>query len=88
MSDTTGALRAFILARFLPGELPANLRDTTPLQTSGILDSLALLELVSFIKDEFGVELDVYDMSAERFDSLADMDAAVRRRRAPQAQPA
>jgi hypothetical protein len=48
--DVKGELRRFILASYLPGESPDNLRDTTPLQTSGILDSLAVLSLADFIK--------------------------------------
>ena len=41
-------LRQYILAEFLPGEKPANLKDDTPLRSSGILDSVATLKTVSF----------------------------------------
>jgi acyl carrier protein len=67
MTGVKERIRQFILTTYLPGESPRNLRDDTPLQTSGILDSMAAFELVSFVGQQFGVELDVYDTSVERF---------------------
>jgi acyl carrier protein len=62
MTDVKERIRQFILTTYLPGESPRNLRDDTPLQTSGILDSMAAFELVSFVGgQQFGVELDVYE---------------------------
>ena len=75
-------LREFILSTCLPGESPDNLRDDTPLQTSGILDSLATLGLVTFIEKRFGVELDLYDTSVERFDRLDDIAMLIARKQA------
>ena len=43
MSDVKETIRQYILTTYLPGESAANLRDDTPLRTSGILDSLATL---------------------------------------------
>lgn len=88
MNETKEAIRAFILSTHLPGESRENLRDTTPLQTSGILDSLAVLGLVTFIEQRFGVELDVYDTSIERFDRIEDMALAIARKQALQARTA
>ena len=82
MQDIKTTIREFILASHLPGEPPDSLRDNTPLQTSGILDSLATVGLASFVEKQFGVELDVYDTSVERFDSIQDIAAAVVRKRA------
>ena len=82
MSPTKDALREFILANALPGESSENLRDTTPLQSSGILDSLAVLTLATFIKQRFGVELDVYETGIEQFDCIEDIAALIVRRQA------
>ena len=81
MQDVKHTIREFILVSHLPGESPDNLRDDTPLQTSGILDSLATVGLVSFIEKQFGVELDVSDTSVERFDSINEMAATILRKR-------
>ena len=73
MTEVKPVVRQFILTNYLPGERPENLADRTPLQTSGILDSLAVLALASFIEEQFGVELTSFDTTAERFDSIEDI---------------
>lgn len=82
MNDVKDTVRRYILLTWLPGESADNLRDETPLQTSGILDSLATQTLISFIEQEFGVELDVYDTSVERFDRIEDIASTVTRKQA------
>ena len=80
MSDVTTVLRKYILERHLQGELPANLTEDTRLLSSGILDSMAVLELASFIDTQFGVELSASDTTFEAFDRLKDIVATVERR--------
>jgi acyl carrier protein len=82
MNDIKETIRKFILANYLPGESPRNLRDDTPLRTSGILDSLATMGLMSFIERQYGVELDVYDTAIERFDRIEDIATVVARKQA------
>lgn len=87
MNQIKDTIRQFILSTHLPGESPENLRDDTPLQTSGILDSLATRGLVSFIEEQFDIELDVYDTSVERFNRIEDIAASVSRKRAGAGRP-
>jgi acyl carrier protein len=75
------AIRQFILSSYLPGESPENLRDDTPLQTSGILDSLATLGLISFVEQTFGIELGVAETTPERFNRIEDIAASIAKRR-------
>ncbi len=82
MEDVREVIRQFVLKTYLPGESRDNLRDDTPLLTSGILDSLAALGLAAFVQERFGVELDVYDTSVERFNQIQDIAASVERRQA------
>jgi acyl carrier protein len=82
MEDVREVIRQFILTTYLPGESRDNLRDDTPLLTSGILDSLAALGLAAFVQERFGVELDVYDTSVERFNQIRYIAASVERRQA------
>lgn len=77
MENVKSAVRHYILCTHLPGEAPDALRDDTPLQTSGILDSLATVGLIAFVEKEFAVQLDVTDTSVERFDTVADIAATV-----------
>ena len=73
-------LRRFILESFLPGEDPATLSDSTPLVTSGILTSLCLVELTTFIEESFSVELRPADIGVEQMDTIDLMTDLVRRR--------
>lgn len=84
MEEIKDTIREFILVSYLPGEKPENLRDDTPLQSGGILDSLATLGLATFLEQQYGIELDVYDTSLERFDRIDDIAASVERKRASQ----
>lgn len=87
MDDVKDVIRRFILTTYLPGEAAENLRDDTPLQTSGILDSLATVGLISFVQERFGVELDVYDTGVERFNRIEDIAASIARRLGGVSQP-
>jgi acyl carrier protein len=80
MSDIKGTIRHFIAATYLTGEPPDTLRDDTPLLSSGILDSLAAVNLISFLEQRFCIELDVYDTSIEQFDRIEDMAQCVARK--------
>jgi acyl carrier protein len=83
MDELAGTIRQFILSKYLPGESAENLPDELPLQSSGILDSLATLGLVTFLEEQFRIELDVYDTAVERFDSIRDIVTTVRRKGVP-----
>jgi acyl carrier protein len=78
--DVKRAVREFILATYLPGETADNLLDDTPLQTSGILDSLGTMQVVTFLETQYHIELTLEDTSIERFDRIEDMAAIVARK--------
>jgi acyl carrier protein len=88
VTDVRARIHDFVLSRYLSGEPPESLRDRTPLQTSGILDSLATLTLAQYVEEEFGVVLDVYDLSAERFDRIDDIVATIARKQGRRMAPA
>ena len=78
MDDITGTVKEYILTTFLPGEDPSQLTATTPLITSGILDSLATIELVAFLEERFGIELEARDVDTSRLGTLDDITNLVR----------
>jgi methoxymalonate biosynthesis acyl carrier protein len=80
MNEIKEMIRQFIVSTYLPGESPDKLRDDTPLLTSGILDSLAAVNLVSYLEQSFDIELDVYDTSIEQFDRIDDIARCVARK--------
>jgi acyl carrier protein len=82
MSDAENSIKGYVLEEFLPGEDPANLLVTTPLLSTRVLDSLAILKLVAFLEGEFGVTIEAYETSEEYLDTIADMARLVQSKRA------
>jgi acyl carrier protein len=70
-------IRQYILSEFLPGEKPSNLGDDTPLRTSGILDSVSTLRVVSFVEERYRIEVEAHEASVDNFDSIAAVAAFV-----------
>ena len=81
MDSIKETIRSYILKEYLPGESPANLTDATPLRTSGILDSIATLNLVSFLEQTFGIVIDAHETGIEQFDRIEDLAALVSRKK-------
>jgi acyl carrier protein len=82
MSQVTDTIRNFILTKYLPGEYPENLLNDTPLRTSGVLDSLATLALISFIEQEYAIEVEAHETDVDNFDRIDDIVAFIERKRA------
>jgi len=71
MDNVREEIRQYILSEFLPGEKPSNLRDDTPLRTSGILDSVSTLRVVSFVEERYGIEVEAHEAGVDNFDNIA-----------------
>jgi acyl carrier protein len=68
--NVRAGVRRFILETFLVGEPPESLQDSTSLLTTGIISSLAMLDLVAFLENEYGVTFLQDDLSPDRLDSV------------------
>jgi acyl carrier protein len=73
MENVTSEVRSFILREFLPGENPELLADSTPLLTGGILDSIATLKLVSFLEEQFSIELAPEEVGSDYINTVSDI---------------
>ncbi len=63
-------VKNYVLTQFLPGEDPNELTPETPLMTTGILDSLATLKLVTFLEQEFNITVEAHEADAENLNTL------------------
>ncbi len=79
MERVVERVKAYILEEFLPGEDPSELTASTPLRGSGILDSVSTLKLVTFLEEEFGIELEARDV--EKLGSLHEIEQLVESKR-------
>ena len=71
-------IRSFILANFLAGEPSETLLDSTQLISSGIMTSLSMLELVTFLEERFSLTLEPEDIRVghmNTIDLMADLVA-------------
>lgn len=57
----------------------ANLEDRTDLIDSGILDSLALMSIITMLSEEFRIEIPIEDIMPENFNSLNSLSKMVMR---------
>lgn len=66
-----------VLHRFFdqlaPAAKPRELTPETALLSSGILDSLAILQLTIFLSDEFGIEIGDEDFTLENFATIGTL---------------
>ena len=72
----------FIVTNFPLARQQASLPDEDSLFSSGIVDSLGVLDLVTFIEDEFGVIVADEDLLAENFETVAHMESFVQTKQA------
>ena len=75
--DINAALKTYILNEFLPGEDPAGLTNSTPLMTTGILDSIAVLKVVTFLEEQFGIRIEPHEAVVDNLNTLSDMTRLV-----------
>jgi acyl carrier protein len=70
-------VKTYILDEFLPGEDPDELTDDTPLMTTGILDSLATLKLVTYLEQKFDIAVEAHEADAENLNTIEQIVALV-----------
>ena len=79
MEDVQSKLRHFIASELMYGDDDDVLSDEEPLLGSGIVDSLGIMRLVSYIEEEFEVEVSEEDLVPEHFQTVNRLAAFVDR---------
>ena len=72
MSETRDKIRAFILENFLFGN-DQGLNDDISFLDEGIIDSTGILELVSFLEEEFSISVEDEEILPENLDSIKNV---------------
>ncbi len=69
--DTIRAtVRKFVIENFLYDGLTHDLGDDASLLESGVVDATGVLELMLFVEDAYGLQVDEADLAPENFDSI------------------
>jgi methoxymalonate biosynthesis acyl carrier protein len=77
VNEIRAAVRNFVLDNFMLEVDPAAFTDDTDLRESRILDSLAILRLITFVEDEFQIQLELEDLESGNLLSLASIEKLV-----------
>jgi acyl carrier protein len=72
-------LRAFIIDNFLFGD-GSSLTDDTSFLEERIIDSTGILQLISFIEEEYAIKIDDDEILPENLDSLNNIAAFLKRK--------
>lgn len=80
MQDIISQLGTFIAGSILkqPGRV---IQADEPLLSSGLVDSLTMMDLVLFIENTFGARIEDTEMNQETFDTLEQLAALIEARK-------
>ena len=80
MSDLSEKIRVFIYDNFIMGESESEISNTDSLIDAGVLDSTAVIELVTFIEETFSVEMADDEIVLDNLDSIDAIEIFVSRK--------
>lgn len=71
------AIKEFVVREFLPGVPVEELQADYDLVQGGVIDSLGLLKVISWIEQRFGIAADDLALDPDHFRSVAAIDAVI-----------
>ncbi len=72
--DIKAELKKFIIDNYLLGDEDIKLSDDDSFLEKGIIDSIGVIELTSFIRDKYGIKIKVTEIVPENFDTLNNLE--------------
>ena len=81
MSTTVDAIRAFIFENFLFDADENALQNDASFLEQGIIDSTGILELVEWLEDEFGIQINDEELIPENLDSVDLLAAFIKKKK-------
>lgn len=76
--DTAASIRDYIRDELLIGD-DASIDHDTPLW-GGVVDSVGLMQLISFIEERYGIEISDDELTSTHFRTISDIAALVDRK--------
>ncbi|WP_274561484.1 acyl carrier protein [Streptomyces spiramyceticus] len=84
-STTTDRITEFVTSQFLPDVDASELAADYDLVDNGVIDSLGLIRVISWVSETFELPLDDIPIAAENFRSVEAIDRFVTEAKAPAA---
>jgi len=79
MSDIRSKVRLFVVENFLFGN-EDGVKDDTSFLDEGIIDSTGILEMVSYLEEEFSISVDDEELVPENLNSINNVVAYLERK--------
>ncbi len=80
--DIRSDIRGFILDNFMMGRDPEELTDSGSLLELGIIDSTGVLELVGFMEEKYGFQVEDEDLVPDNLDSVDNLVGYIQKKTA------
>jgi acyl carrier protein len=80
MTDIKAQVRTYIADNFVMGSNAPKFADGDSFLDKHIIDSTGFLELVTFLEEKFGIQVEDDEMIPENLDTLDNIDAYVTRK--------
>ena len=68
--DIRTAVKAYITEHFVRSRNIGELADTTSLLSSGIMDSISTMQLITFLEHTFHIEFEAHEIDREHFETI------------------
>ncbi len=81
MTDFKATIKNFIIDNFLFGD-DEGLEDDVSFLEEGIIDSTGILELITFLEEDFSIEIDDEEMIPENLDSINNLIVFLKKKQA------
>ena len=81
MTDIRSRVVQFVTTNFYVAE-GASVDDEASLLDQGIVDSTGVLEVITFLEEEFGIKIEDAEMIPDNLDTIGNITAFVTRKRA------
>jgi len=79
--EINNQIRNYIVSNFLYGDSNIKLDNDQSLLDSGIIDSTGVLELVSFIEEDFDIKINDDELVPENLDSIINITQFIEQKR-------
>jgi acyl carrier protein len=78
MDETEATLRTYITHNILFSDADYPYADDASFLETGVVDSLGVMELVMFVEERFGIDIQDRDVVPANFDSISRLSAFIR----------
>ncbi|HUK34200.1 MAG TPA: acyl carrier protein [Vicinamibacterales bacterium] len=79
--DVKDVIQRFIWTNYIEGKFSIPLDGSTRLRSSGLMDSLATVGMISFIEKEFDIEFSALELTVDNLDTIDQIASLIARKR-------